>query len=129
MGYSVTWLYPPRLILIEYIDKVASTDITGQTDTLGEVLKDGTTPVHLLVDLSRVKEIGLGLGDLKSVAVKTHDEVGWMAVIAPNPIFRFFASIGIQMSRGKYRIFANRDDALKFLIEQDPTLNEAISGK
>jgi len=129
MGYSVDWLHPPRLILIQYSDRVVSTDIISQTNRLGEVLKDGAPPVHLIVDLSLVKEIGLGLSDLKSVAVKTHDEVGWMAVVAPNPIFRFFAAIGIQMSRGKYRIFANRDDAMAFLVEQDPTLTNAISGK
>jgi len=108
---------------------VVSTDIHGQTDLLGEFLKDGAAPVHLIVDLSDVKEIGLGLGDLKSVAVKTYDQVGWMAVVAPNPVFRFFASIGIQMSRGKYRIFANHDEAIKFLVEQDPTLETVLSGK
>lgn len=126
MAYSVEWLYPPRMILIQYIDRVVRVDITSQTDELGHVLKEGQVPVHLIVDLSRVTEVGLGLGDLKSVAIKTHDEVGWMAVVAPNPIFRFFASIGIQMSRGKYRIFANRQEALKFLIEQDPTLRKVV---
>jgi hypothetical protein len=30
------------------------------------------------------------------------------------------------MSRGKYRVFSNRDEALKFLLEQDPTLRKAI---
>lgn len=127
MGYAVNWLYPPRLVLIQYLDKVVKDDILNQTETLAQVLDEsGQAPVHLIVDLSDVVEIGLGLSDLKSVATKAHDSVGWMAVIAPNPVFRFFASIGIQISRGKYRVFANRADALKFLIEQDQSLRKVI---
>jgi hypothetical protein len=127
MGFSVEWMYKPRLILVQYYGKVVADDIRGQADALHVLLDaDGERPVHMVIDLSRVEGIGFGLGDLKNLAIDTHPLVGWMALATPNAMFRFLASVGVQFSRGKHRILATREEALKFLLEKDVTLHQLV---
>lgn len=127
MGFSVEWMHKPRLILVQYYGKVIADDIRGQADALHPLLDaDGERPVHMVIDLSRVEGIGFGLSDLKNLAIETHPMVGWMALATPNAMFRFLASIGVQFSRGKHRILATREEALKFLLEKDVTLHQLV---
>jgi len=112
---------------MRYFDRIVVEDIPHGSDMLEVLLAEAAAPVHMIIDLSEVKEIGIGLRELKAAAPPNQPKIHWMAVITPNPVFRFLASAAIQFSSGHYRMFPNRDEALIFLMTQDARLKDIIT--
>jgi len=113
---------------MRYFDKIVVEDIPHGAEILESLLSEVAPPVQMIIDLSGVKEIGIGLRDLKSSAPPNQPKIQWMAVITPNPVFRFLASAAIQFSSGSYRMFPNREEAMKFLLTQDTRLRNLLDG-
>lgn len=127
MPVEVGWRAGKRLLGVRYYGKVVADDVRGVTKQIGELLKEGIAPVHLIIDASGVTGVGIGLGDLRSLSTPNFAEIGWMAIIAPNPMYRFFISIGVQFSRGQYKFVNSIDAAEQFLLEQDATLGAVLN--
>ncbi len=126
MASTVEWLYPPRILLMRYFDRIVVDDIPHGAAILESLLAEAEVPVHMIIDLSGIKEVGIVLRDLKTAAPPNQPKIHWMAVITPNSVFRFLASAAIQFSSGHYRMFATHDEAINFLITQDASLQDII---
>jgi hypothetical protein len=111
---------------MRYYDRIVVEDIPYGAAILDSLLSEVAAPVHMIIDLTDIKEVGIGLRDLKNSAPPNQPKIHWMAVVTPNKIFRFLASAAIQFSSGYYRMFSTQEEAIAFLIAQDPHLKEAF---
>lgn len=125
MPCNISWLIEKRIVHVEYHGKVSAEDIRSQAmQTVQLVQKLGIAPVHIFIDASRVSGVGVGLGDLRSLSVPTMPESGWMVIIAPNALYRFFISIGAQVTGGSYKFVQSKEEALTYLKSRDLTLKD-----
>ncbi|MBW7879702.1 MAG: hypothetical protein H3C32_10370 [Anaerolineae bacterium] len=126
MPVEIGWKAGKRLLGVRYHGKITADDVRRLTEQMGKIVKEGTAPIHVVIDASGVSGVGIGLGDLRSLSTPNFPEIGWMAIIAPNAVYRFFISIGVQFSRGKYKFVNSVDEAERFLVEQDSTLEDVL---
>lgn len=126
MPVDIGWRAGKRLLGVRYYGKVVANDVRTQTEQMGALVKEGIAPIHMIIDASGISGVGIGLGDLRSLSTPNFPEIGWMAIIAPNAMYRFFISIGVQFSRGQYKFVSSLDEAEQFLIEQDATLEAVL---
>lgn len=126
MPVEIGWKAGKRLLGVRYHGKITADDVRRLTEQMGTIVKEGTAPIHVVIDASGVSGVGIGLGDLRSLSTPNFPEIGWMAIIAPNAVYRFFISIGVQFSRGKYKFVNSVDEAERFLVEQDSTLEDVL---
>jgi hypothetical protein len=122
MPSAVGWLIENRIVHVRYFGVVNAEDVRRQTaDTLA-LIERGVAPVHVYIDASAIDSVSVSIGDLRGLAVPTMPDAGWMLVVAPNALYRFFISVAAQFSRGSYKFVRSEQDALDFAREQDPTL-------
>lgn len=126
MPCDVDWLIDDRIVRAKYYGIVTAGDIRQQAATTVAMIDMGVAPVHVLIDSSGVESVGIGIGDLRSLSVKTLPTVGWTVIIAPNTLHRFFISIGMQFTRGNYKFVDTEDEAIDFVIGQDPTVQKPV---
>lgn len=122
MPCEVDWLIAKRLIRAGFYGVVTADDIRQQTAETFELIAKGDPPVHILLDSSGVESIGIGIGDLRNLSVSTLPQAGWTIIIAPNTLYRFFISVGMQFTRSAYKFVESSEEAVEFLKSQDPTM-------
>jgi hypothetical protein len=125
MPAHVSWLIEHRMVSIRYFGVVTAGDVKSNTATGVELVEQGTAPVHVFIDASEIESISISLSELRSLTVPVKSKAGWTIVIAPNTLYRFFISVGMQFSRGDYKFVESRDEAIAFARLNDPTLPEA----
>lgn len=124
MPCDVDWLIEDRIVRARYYGTVTAGDIREQAASTLAMIEVGAAPIHVLIDSSRVESVGIGIGDLRSLSVKTLPAAGWTVIIAPNTLHRFFISIGMQFTRGNYKFVDTQDEAIDFVMSQDPTVQK-----
>lgn len=127
MPVETTWLYGRRVLKMRHYGKITSEQLIASIDEMQAMVKQGVPPVHIYVDASAGEgRPEIALGDLKSIVPPVIDEVGWMVVVQPHALQRFFTSLGMQISGAKYKFVKDEREAMHYLLEQDPTLNDVI---
>lgn len=122
MPFDVDWLIDRRVVHVRFHGIVSADDVRAQSAETIAVVEQGVPPVHVFVDASAIDRVDLGLGELRGLAVSATPGFGWMIVVAPNSLYRFFISIAAQFMRGTYKFVASQDEALEFLRQQDVSL-------
>lgn len=124
MPVTTTWMYDKRVIVQKQIGTVTAKQMTEAIEDLRNMIREGDAPVHVFIDASQQSgQPDIGLGDLKTLVPKVIEGSGWMVVIQPSTLQRFFTSLGMQLAGAKYKFVKDEQEAINFLVEQDPTLN------
>ncbi len=127
MPIEMSWLYETRVIKIRHYGKVTSQQLIASFAEIDPMVAEGVRPVHVFVDSSAVEgRPEIALADLRHIIPQVVDGLGWMVVVQPRAFERFFTSLGMQIAGAKYKFAADQTEALKFLVEQDPTLRGVI---
>lgn len=127
MPVDVTWMYGNRVILTVHHGRVSSQELIESIDETRRLVAEGQVPVHNLVDSSLAEgRIEMDIADLRRIVPRAAEGTGWMVIIQPRTLERFFTALGMQLSGAKYRFFPDRQAAIDFLLEQDPTLHDVI---
>jgi hypothetical protein len=122
MPVTVSWLYPKRVVFVSFIGHVTLEDVQTQVTLTQESIEAGDTPVHFVIDTTRIEKYNLSLPEIRT-AFPGHDpRIGWTVVYGPNKVTRFFASILMQLMKSKFQFVDSHDEALAFIAHNDHTL-------
>lgn len=124
MPVTITWYAPRRVVMVRPHGHITIDDNRLINSSLVEYLAAGDPPVHLLFDQTEVLSFPMDIHQLRdALTVMHHPAVGWVVIYsAPNRVADFVNSLLATIARVQYRKFANRRQALDFLMEQDATL-------
>lgn len=122
MACEVKWLIEGRMVHVRYYGRVIADDIRQQSAETIALVQQGQAPVHVFIDASNIDSVGVGLGDLRPLSVPALPESGWMLIIAPNTLYRFFLSIGVQITGGNYKFVNSVQEAIEYVTQRDPSL-------
>jgi hypothetical protein len=127
MPIDVSWLYENRIIMMRHYGKVTSQQLIDSIEISDHMIRQGKPPVHTITDGTGVEgNMELALADLKNMIPKAVKGAGLMVVIQQGAINRFFSSLGMQLAGVRYSFAKDKQEALRLLIEYDPTLNDIV---
>jgi len=123
MPYQLMWCLENRVLLGTFSGVIAPGDLTEINDAAVQLLRQGTPPVHDIIDALALEKVPFDLKLLnKSMQLFKEPNLGWVIVIAKNPLFGFFGSILSQAAGKSVRVVGSWDQAVATLLRADPTL-------
>jgi hypothetical protein len=125
MAYQLSW-YRDNKILLGTFNGVLTPDDLLDVNTIGtDMLRQGNPPVHDIIDALALEKVPFDLKLLKkSMQLFKEPNLGWVIVIAQNPLFAFFGSILSQAAGKNVRVVATWDEALAILARVDSSLGD-----
>lgn len=127
MPVEVSWLYPKRVIKIRHYGKVTSEQLVVSIAESIKLTEEGDKPVHTYLDSTDVEgKPEFSISDLKALIPKIIEGTGWTVAVQPRVLDRFFSSLGMQLAGARYRFVNTEQEAITFLLEQDPTLLDVM---
>ncbi|MCK6578858.1 MAG: hypothetical protein L6Q98_12195 [Anaerolineae bacterium] len=117
------WYYEKRVIHVVYYGQVSKADLEESREAMDQLIAEGTPPMYLLIDSTRVTQRDLGLKEMVGF-FKPHALaiVGWTLVIGADPIARMLASAILQLMKGRFRFMKDLTEAVNFLRDMDESL-------
>jgi hypothetical protein len=127
MAYQLTWYRDKRILLGTFSGGLTVNDL-AEVNTIGtDMIRQGDPPVHDIIDALALDKVPLDLKLLKkSMQLFQEPNLGWVIVIAKNPLFGFFGSILSQAAGKNVRVVSTWDEALSILARVDMTLNDLL---
>jgi hypothetical protein len=128
MPQQIQWYEPNRIIHHRFYGVVTLEDITQGNEQAIALIRQGTPPVHDIVDAVDVERVLFNLnGLLHSTSFFKEPNLGWMIVAAENPMVRFFGSMLGQVTHTRFRTVDNLEEALETLTHVDMTLQRLMT--
>jgi hypothetical protein len=135
---EASWLYPGRIVFVDYRAVITLGDVAEADRRLSEmILASGQPPVHVVADATHRTGFDVQMTQLKrhlwpkgtTATGKSH--VGWTVVIEPNPqpVVKFVVTVMCQITDRRLAVFPTREAALEFLLRQDETLPRDLIGR
>ncbi len=123
MPYEIKWYQEKRVIYDRlYGDHDFQSAVEG-SDAASDLLSQGETPVHMIVDMRELKTFPTNMTKVHSMtAFMKSPALGWVVVVGGTSLTSFLVNVMSQIV--KFRV-ANRhtvEEAIEFLNKQDPTL-------
>lgn len=127
--FRTSWFIKDRIIFSRPVGDISIHSVQEHADYVVNMLAEGTSPVHLVVDARFITQAPTNLLALsKATTFMDHPSLGWILTITTNSVIRFLAGMVPQIGRVKYyRVFPDLDQSIKFLKEQDKTLDWAAA--
>ena len=126
MAFRSTWIEEKRIIYTEMIGTMTSNEAQEISDAHIKFLNEGAAPVHLIVDLTQLKEVPTNLRQNTSMAgYLQHPSLGWTVLIGGNVLLNFMLSILGHVFKFRYVKRATLEESLAYLVSQDQTLTTA----
>lgn len=123
MAFRSSWIEEKRIIHTEMIGTMTSQEAQQISDAHMKFLNEGVAPVHLIVDLTQLKEVPTNLRQNTSMAgYLQHPALGWTVLIGGNVLLNFMLSILGHVFKFRYVKRETMEEALAYLISQDQTL-------
>ena len=127
MPVDVGWLYENRIIKLRQYGKVTSQQLADAIEVSRRMIQQGKAPVHTISDGTGMDGgIDFSLADLKKIIPTAIEGAGLMIAIQNRSLDRFFAALGMQIAGVRYKFAKDEEEALRILIEYDPTLNDIV---
>lgn len=127
MPIDVSWMYENRIIKMRHYGKVTSQQVVDAIKISSQMIRQGKSPVHMITDGTGVDgRIEVELADLKNMIPRAIEGSGLIISIQHGTMNRFFSSLGMQLAGVRYKFANDEQEALRILIEYDPTLNDII---
>jgi hypothetical protein len=115
------------VVFVRFYGIVLFEDVQAQFRETQRYIDEGTAPVHFCIDTSDVEKYDLTLMQIRSLFPPRDPKIGWTVVYGQSKITRFFASIMMQLVKGKFQFVESKDEALSLIAHQDATLAELRS--
>jgi hypothetical protein len=125
MEEILDWYIKDRIIFSRPVGDISINNVQEYAGYVVNMLNKGKSPVHLIVDARFIAQAPTNLLALsKATTFMGHPSVGWVMTVTTNPVIQFLAGMVPQIGRVKYyRVFPDLDLCMKFLKEQDRTLD------
>ena len=126
MPVSVDWLLEAHIVDYKMIAVVNSADMLAVTeDVMGMLSGYRQHTVHVLYDVSQCARIPYDIPNIIK-ALKPFlmlPNMGWgIAYGSKDPVTKFTAELIVQLIKVRYRDFKNREEALAYLAQIEPSL-------
>jgi hypothetical protein len=123
MAFRCTWIEEKRVIYTEMISTMTSNEAQKISDAHMKFLNEGAAPVHLIVDLTQLKEVPTNMRQNTSMAgYLQHSSLGWTVLIGGNVLINFMLSILGHVFKFRYVKRATLEESLAYPVSQDQTL-------
>ena len=123
MAYQLSWYRDKKILLGTFNGVLAPNDLVDVNNIGTDMIRQGTPPVHDIVDALALDKVPFDLKLLnKSMQLFKEPNLGWVVVIAKNPMFGFFGSILSQAAGKNVRVVSTWDEALAILARVDSSL-------
>lgn len=130
MSYTIDWLVPQRITIIEIVGNYTSHDLTESTIQVRDGFLDkGTPPVHLICDVRQITSYPTQIFVIKQASeiYLRHPNMGRLLLVGfDNPLMRFIASAVSQTMRARFQQAESIEQALSNLKAYDQTLEESL---
>jgi hypothetical protein len=125
MAYQLSWYRDRRILLGTFSGDLTPDDLLAVNDIGTDMIQQGDPPVHDIIDALALEKVPLDLKLLKkSLRLFQEPNLGWVIVIAKNPLFGFFGSILSQAAGKNVRVVSTWDEALAILARVDTSLSD-----
>ncbi len=128
MPFEMIWYLPKRIVLLRYYGHTTVEDIARVGEmSVQYVLEEGTSPVHVIADMTEVEKFPTNLRRAAS-AIKTINDpaMGWTVIISTNPLMRILIVTLSRLAGFRFHIATSREQALAFLVSEDISLKEPL---
>lgn len=125
MEEILDWYIKDRIIFSRPVGDISINNVQEYAGYVVDMLTEGTSPVHLIVDARFIGQAPTNLLALtKATTFMGHPSLGWVLTITTNSVIQFLAGMVPQIGRVKhYHVFPTIELCMAFLKEQDRTLN------
>ena len=129
MPVELTWLYEPRVLLVDIDNEITMLDIRHLNAAVTSFLDSTALPVHVIVECSNMNAFPTRVSDIADVATGIqHSRLGWLLIVgAKRSITTMLLRILSQLVPLRYRMMDARADAYRFLISRDATLEAPLT--
>jgi hypothetical protein len=125
MPYELQWYRESRILLGTFRGHIEPSDLVEINDAAADMIRRGMPPVHDIIDALALEKVPFDLKLLnKSMQWFKEPNLGWVIVIAKNPLFGFFGSILSQAAGKNVRVVSTWDEALAILARADASLGD-----
>lgn len=127
MPIDVGWLYEDRVIKLRQYGKVTTQQLADAIEVSRRMIQQGKAPVHTISDGTGMDGgLDFSLADLKKIIPTVIEGAGLMVAIQDRSLDRFFAALGMQIAGVRYKFAKDEQEALRLLLDYDPTLGDII---
>ncbi len=121
----VGWYIKNRIIFSRPVGDISINSVHEHADYVVSMLSEGISPVHLIVDARFISQAPTNLLALsRATTFMGHPSLDWVLTVTTNSVIQFLAGMVPQIGRVKhYRVFPELETCMKFLKEQDRTLD------
>ena len=127
MPVQVEWLIPNRVIISHLFGVIRLEDVESLLAQQQNFVAEGCPLVHHISDGLNIKsiEIRLKTFQLLMKGVPMSPKFGWHIDVTTNPVTRMTSTLVSQFLPVHVRTYSTVEEAIRFLKEIDPTLQEA----
>jgi hypothetical protein len=127
MPIQVEWLIHKRVIISRFAGVIRLEDMEAVLAQQAKLVEEGTPLVHNISDSLQIKsiEIRLKTFQLLMKGLPVSEKFGWHIDVTNNPVTRMTSTLVSQFLPVRVRTYSTINEALSFLKEIDPSLQEA----
>lgn len=125
MSFEMSWLRDQKVVHQRYYGALTADYLAKSSAGLKQYHQAGLPPIHIVADASNIGKFPANIADLRKANAhfKELDNIGWSLVITSNRFVIFVSTLLSEAANVRFRAFPTLEEALKFLAEQDPTLD------
>lgn len=125
MGYQTGWYIENRIIFTQYGEKITLEEMQNVNDDVQKLLDEGNAPVHIIFDVSQLKEFPIDLSKAReTLAHFSHPKMGWLIGYGMNPVMKFLSTVIANMFGVQLKSVNSFDEALSLLKRIDFSLEK-----
>ncbi|MCU0515018.1 MAG: hypothetical protein MUE40_20880 [Anaerolineae bacterium] len=131
MTYQIRWHIENRVIHFHIWDKFTEAEMISSSEEIGQLLAQGTAPIHIICDVNGVTDYPRNIPVIKRSAqvYMNNPAMGWFIYLGfEHPIMRFLSSTIMQVLLKNFKHARSMEHVNEILPLVDPSLEVAISG-
>lgn len=128
MPYTREWVEHGRIIRTAFTGALTIAELKQSSDEAMEMMEQGNAPVHIITDLTHLKQFPTNLLQVKDALPHlAHPSMGWQTFYGAPSLATSLIGIFGHIARARTRAFPTYEQAVRFLKEQDSTLTVDVS--
>jgi len=129
MSFEISWYIPERVIFVRITGELDINAVEEMAKAAREEIEIGIAPIHILLDDTKGGRPPISLNQLKSrLEIAKNPSLGWIIGIGEtDPVAKFLIPLLMNIMNISFTRVASIEDALKFLVKHDMSLEEYVS--
>jgi hypothetical protein len=124
MAHKISWHLEKRVLLITYIGNIDLAEVQQINNELELLRLEGQKPIHIISDHRRMGSVEMTLKRaFVSFSAMKRFGWGWVMMIGPDHLLRFFAEVFATQFAVKVRVMESQEEALAMLNKLDLSLH------